>query len=214
MKKKETSIYLLQRFIPKGAFAFVSPYFQNHTIHLTLTRERKSVLGDYRHPVKEHPYHRISLNVNLNPYSFLITLLHEIAHLAVWVHFRNKVAPHGKEWKTQFRHIMIPFLGQGFFPKDIERALLQYLRNPAASTCTDIDLFKALYRYDEQKPGYKLIDDMEAGQWFETDDGKLFEIIEHNRTRSRCKELTTGKIYFFSSIIEVKQLRRDRRRIA
>lgn len=214
MKKQETSIFLLQRFIPKGAFEHVAPYFQSHTIHLTLTHERKSILGDYRHPVKDQPYHRISINVNLNPYSFLITLLHEIAHLETWVHFKNKVSPHGKEWKTQFRHIMIPFLGKGFFPKNVERALLSYLHNPAASTCTDPDLFKALYRYDEQKPGYKLIDDMEPGHWFETEDGRVFEILEHNRTRSRCRDLATGQVYFFSSIIEVRQLRRDKRRIA
>ncbi|HRO41658.1 MAG TPA: SprT-like domain-containing protein [Flavipsychrobacter sp.] len=214
MKKQETTIYLLNKFIPKGAFDLVAPFFQNHTIHLTLTHERKSVLGDYRHPIKDQPYHRISVNVNLNPYSFLITLLHEIAHLQVWVHFKNNVSPHGKEWKTQFRHIMIPFIGKGFFPKDVEQALFAYLHNPAASTCTDVGLFKALYRYDEQKPGHKLIDDMEPGHWFEIEDGRVFEIIEHNRTRSRCRELENGKVYFFSSISEVKQLRRDKRRIA
>jgi len=214
MKKQETSIYFLQRFIPKGAFDLIVPYFRNHTIHLTLTHERKTVLGDYRHPTRDHNYHRISVNVNLNPYSFLITLLHEIAHLMVWVHFKNDVSPHGKEWKTQFRHIMIPFLGKGFFPKDVEQALLAYLQNPAASTCTDVRLFKALYRYDEIKPGYKLIDDMEPGHWFEIEDGRIFEIIEHNRTRARCRELNTGKVYFFSTIIEVKHLRKDKRRIA
>ena len=214
MKKQETSIYLLQRFIPKGAFELVAPFFQNHTIHLTLTHERKTVLGDYRHPTKEHNYHRISVNVNLNPYSFLITLLHEIAHLMVYVHFKNNVAPHGKEWKTQFRHIMIAFIGKGFFPKDVEKALLAYLHNPAASTCTDQNLFKALYRYDEQKPGYKLIADLAPGHWFETEDGRLFEILEHVRTRCRCRDLGNRKTYFFQSIIEVKQIRRDRRKIA
>ena len=214
MKKQETTIYLLQRFIPKGAFHLVVPYFQNHTIHLTLTHERKTVLGDYRNPTKDHPYHRISVNVNLNPYSFLITLLHEIAHLLVYVHFKHQVSPHGKEWKTQFRHIMISFIGKGFFPKDVEKALLAYLHNPAASTCTDANLYKALYRYDEQRPGYKLIDDMEPGQWFTTEDERVFEILEHMRTRSTCRDLGNGKTYFFQGIVEVKQIRRDKRRIA
>ena len=154
------------------------------------------------------------MNVNLNQYSFLITLLHEIAHLLVYVHFKNNVTPHGKEWKTQFRHIMIPFLGKSIFPKDIEKALLAYLHNPAASTCTDVGLFKALYRYDEQRPGYKLVDDMEVGQWFETEDGRVFEIQEHNRTRSRCRDLSNGKIYLFPGIVEVRQLKKDKRRIA
>src|SRR4051812_26973172 len=123
MKKQETSIYLLERFLPEGSFELVAPFFKSHTIHLTLTHERKSVLGDYKHPFQGNPYHRISVNVNLNPYSFLITLLHELAHLLVYVHFKNNVSPHGKEWKTQFRHILIPFIGKGFFPRDVEKAL-------------------------------------------------------------------------------------------
>lgn len=214
MKKQETTIFLLQKFIPGGAFNLVAPFFQNHTIHLTLTHERKSVLGDYRHPTKEYPFHRISVNVNLNPYSFLITLLHEIAHLQVFVHFKNFASPHGKEWKTQFRHILIPFIGKGFFPKDVEKALIIYIHNPAASTCTDQGLYKALYKYDEQKPGYKLVDDVEVGQWFETDDGRIFEKLEQLRTRCRCRDLGNRKMYFFQGIVEVRQVRRDKRRIA
>lgn len=214
MKKKETSITLLQKFIPEGAFDLIAPYFQNHTIHLTLTRERKSILGDYRHPTRDQPFHRISINVNLNPYSFLITLLHEIAHLYVYVHFKNMVSPHGKEWKTQFRHILIPFIGKGFFPKDVEKALLSYLHNPAASTCTDPGLYRALYKYDEQKHGYRLVDDLEVGHWFETEDGRLFEKLEQLRTRSRCRDLSNNKIYLFQGIIEVKHIRKDKRRIA
>lgn len=214
MKKQETSIYLLSRFIPEGSFELVAPFFQNHTIHLNLTRERKSVLGDYRNPTKDHPYHRISVNVNLNPYSFLITLLHELAHMMVYVHFQHTVQPHGREWKTQFRHILIPFIGKGFFPKDVEKALIAYIHNPAASTCTDPGLFKALYRYDEQKPGYKLVDDLEIGQWFETEDGRMFEKLDQLRTRCRCRDLSNNRVYFFQGIVEVRQIRKDRRRIA
>ena len=214
MKKQETSLYLLRQFLPEGAFELVAAFFQKHTVHLTLTNERKSVLGDYRSPGSDHRYHRISINVNLNKYSFLITLLHELAHLEVYLHFGHKASPHGKEWKTQFRHILLPFIGKGFFPKEVERALIAYLHNPAASTCTDVALYKALYRYDEQKPGYKLVDDMEPGHWFETEDGRVFEKIEHLRTRSRCRDLLNGKMYLFQGIIEVKHIRRDKRKIA
>jgi len=213
MSKKETSLYFLNNFLPEGAFDLVAPYFQNHTIHLTLTHERKSVLGDYRTPTKDQPYHRISINVNLNKYSFLITLVHELAHLLTFVNFRN-ATPHGKEWKTQFRHMLIPFLGKSFFPKDVEAALIEYVKNPAASTCTDPGLFKALYRYDERKPGYKLVDDLEIGHWFETEDGRVFEKLDELRTRSRCLDIATGKRYYFQGIVEVKHIRRDKRKIA
>lgn len=214
MKKKETSLYLLNHFLPENSFDLVAPYFKNHTIHLTLTHERRSVLGDYRQPWEEQPHHRISLNINLNKYSFLITLIHELAHLLTWVHFKDDVPPHGKEWKTQFRHMLMPFIGKGIFPMDVERAVIAYLRNPAASTCTDPGLFKALYRYDDRKPNHKLVDDIEVGQWFETDDGRVFEKLEQLRTRCRCRDLGNRKVYYFQGIVEVKHIRRDRRKIA
>ncbi len=207
MRKQETSITALKQFLPPGTFNLVAPFFQTHVIHLTLTHERKSVLGDYRHPTRQTPYHRISVNVNLNPYSFLITLLHELAHMLTFVHFKHTAAPHGREWKTQFRHILFPFLGKGFFPKEVEKALLAYIHNPAASTCTDPNLFKALYVYDERKPGHRLVDDLKPGQYFIIEDGRAFERLETLRTRVRCREVKTGRMYFFQGIVEVKMVR-------
>ncbi len=207
MSKQETSITALKQFLPPGTFNLVAPFFQTHVIHLTLTHERKSVLGDYRHPTRQTPFHRISVNVNLNPYSFLITLLHELAHMLTFVHFKHTVAPHGREWKTQFRHILFPFLGKGLFPKEVEKALLAYIHNPAASTCTDPNLFKALYIYDERKPGYRLVDDLKPGQYFLIEGGRTFERLETLRTRVRCREVKTGRMYFFQGIVEVKMLR-------
>lgn len=208
MKRQEKSFALLEQFLPHGAFEQVVPFFKTHTVHLTLTNERKTVLGDYRHPVPEAPYHRISINANLNPYSFLITLLHELAHLFTFVHFHHKASPHGKEWKTQFRHILIPFLGKRFFPPDVEKALFAYLNNPAASTCTDAELFKALYRYDERKPGFKMVDDVGINQYFAIETGEVFQKIEKLRTRTKCKSMSTGKVYLFQGIVEVKSVRR------
>jgi len=207
MKKQETSISFLDQFLPRGAYEQIFPFFTTHTIHLTVTHERKSVLGDYRHPIADAPYHRISINANLNPYSFLITLLHELAHMFTFVHFQNKVQPHGKEWKTQFRHILIPFMGKRFFPADVEKALLAYLHDPAASTCTDSHLYKALYQYDEHKPGFKLVDDVGPNQFFEAEDGQVYQKLEKLRTRTRCRNLKTGKVYFFQGIAEVRAVR-------
>lgn len=208
MKKQETSFSLLEQFLPRGAYEQIAPFFQSHTVHLTLTHERKSVLGDYRHPVPDAPYHRISINANLNPYSFLITLLHELAHMYTFVHFAHKAPPHGKEWKTQFRHILIPFMGKRFFPGDVEKALHAYLHNPAASTCTDAQLYKSLYRYDEHKPGFKLVDDIGLNQYFETEDGQVYQKLEKLRTRTRCQNLMSGKVYFFQGIVEVKAIKK------
>lgn len=214
MAKQETGLTTLEQFLPPNTFGMVIRYFKKYPIHLTLTKERKTVLGDYRPPTRKDKHHRISLNINLNKYNFLITLLHELAHLVTWENYRERVSPHGKEWKEQFRTILLPFIGKKIFPMSLEKALVLYLRNPAASTCTDPGLFKALYKYDKKKPNYKLIDDLEAGHWFQIEDGRVFEKIEQLRTRSLCKELGTRKKYFFPGIYEVKHVRRDRRLIA
>lgn len=211
MKKQEAAINVLERFLPPNTFALIAPYFKEHTIHLTLTRERKSVLGDYRNPTREIPQHRISLNINLNPYSFLITLVHELAHMLTFIQYKHSVSPHGGEWKTQFSKMLMPFIGKHMFPPDVEKALVSYIQNPAASTCTDPRLFKALYRYDERKPGYKLVDDVPIGRQFEIEDGRIFEKMEQLRTRSRCRDIHNKKIYFFPGIVEVKELEENRR---
>lgn len=215
MSKKETSLYQLQHFLPADTFHMVAPYFKDYTIHLTLTRDRKTVLGDYREPTKDDPYHRVTVNVNLNPYNFLITLVHELAHMVTHNQFGRKAAAHGKEWKTQFRHMLMPFVGKDIFPKDVEAALIKYMQNPAASTCTDHNLYRALYKYDRnKKEGYMLMTDLAVGHWFQIDDGRVFEKLEQLRTRSLCKEVGTRKKYYFPGIYEVKRVRRELKRTA
>ena len=203
--KKERPFSELIPFLPPNTFEEVAQYFQDHTIHLTLTRERKSVLGDYRRPGKDAPFHRISINATLNAYSFLITLLHELAHMLVYLQYKDGVMPHGAEWKLQFQKMLIPYIGKNFFPKDIENALIKYLNNPKASTCTDTNLYKALYKYNN-KEGWTLIESLKVGDTFIIDDGRKYTLLEKRRTRYRCEESATGRMYLFPSIYEVKQV--------
>jgi hypothetical protein len=203
MAKQEKPLEGLARFMPPGTYERVAPYFQQHTVHLTITRHRRSLHGDYRPPSREHPYHRISVNATLNAYSFLITLLHEIAHLTTTVQHGLKAAPHGKEWKDHFKQVLLPFLGKEIFPHDVEKALQAYLRNPAASTCTDPHLYKALARYDAPEEGRMHAEEVPIGQKFQLGE-RTFLKLEQLRTRSRCKDLGSGRIYFVQGIALVK----------
>lgn len=202
MPREEKPLNTLSAFMPPGAFEHVEPYFRRHTIHLNLTKHRKSLHGDYRPPSGEHPYHRISVNGTLNPYSFLVTLLHEIAHLTTTVDFGLKVAPHGREWKSEFRKVLVPVLGKTLFPPEVEHALRDYLDNPAASTCTDPNLYKALSRFDRSAGDTVHAEAIPPGGVFELG-GRKFQKMENLRTRSRCKELSSGKIYFVQGIARV-----------
>lgn len=213
MKKEQKPLDALCEFIPENTYPLLLPYFKQYPIRLILTRERKTVMGDYRSAFGKDPYHQITVNINLNPYSFLITLVHELAHLLTHIHFPRRVSPHGPEWKTQFRHVLMPFLGKKIFPRDIEKALIQYIQNPTASTCSDPALFKALYRYDLRKPDHLLIDSLQVGDRF-ISENKIYEVVQHRRTRTHCIELGTRKSYLFPRIFEVAKWQPRKRHIA
>ena len=90
MPVSEHPMQALADFLPEGSFDRVVNYVHHYRVHLTISKKRKSVLGDYRH-AGWGGNHRISVNGNLNKYEFLITLLHELAHLLTYEQYRNRV---------------------------------------------------------------------------------------------------------------------------
>jgi hypothetical protein len=202
MPRKEAPLNLLQSYLPDKTFEAVHQYLHQYHVHLTVAKERKSILGDYRHRTHGKT-HRISVNGNLNPYSFLITLLHELAHLLTFEQFGNKVQSHGKEWKYIFGRLLGKFIQQQVFPKDITSALLLSLQNPAASSCADEALYRVLKEYDKQKNHLIFVESISEGQLFKTHDGKIFRKGEKMRKRFKCIEVSTKRLYLFSPVYEV-----------
>jgi SprT protein len=147
MPKQEAPLNHLNSFLPAGTYNAVEEYLRFYKIHLTVTRHRKSILGDYRHRT-HFSNHRISVNGSLNRYAFLITLLHEIAHLLTFEKHSNRVMAHGTEWKTIYASLLKQFVENKIFPADIEKELLSSLKNPAASSCAEDDLIRVLRKYD------------------------------------------------------------------
>lgn len=203
MPKQEAPLHQLKTYLPEGSFEDVSHYLLHYKVHLTITRERKSVLGDYRNSFADKN-HRISVNGNLNKYSFLITLLHELAHLFTYERFGHRVQAHGPEWKNEFSKILARFLLKKVFPPDINQALLKTLHNPAASSCADVTLLRVLHRYDEKKEGVLLMEAVPDRALFKIKDGKIFKRVERIRKRIKCMEVSTGKMYLFSPVYEVE----------
>lgn len=203
MSKSQAPLQSLVDFLPEGAYPMVEPFLLHYKVHLTITRSRSSVLGDYRnaHAGKAH---RISVNGNLNPYAFLVTLLHELAHLITFIRFGHRVEAHGKEWKQQFSELLKHFVGASFFPRDIKLQLEQSLTNPAASSCADVNLMRVLRKYDPVKEGHCLVEELSIGAKFEIKGNRIFECGERVRKRIKATEVSTGKVYLFSPVYEVK----------
>jgi len=203
MPKKEAPIGHLQEFLPPGTYDAVLQYLQFYKVHLTVAKERKSILGDYRHQT-HHANHRISVNGNLNKFSFLITLLHELAHLLTFEQFENRVSAHGREWKMIYGKLLEQFVQNKIFPADIEKELLQSLKNPAASSCAEDDLLRVLRKYDDAKTNNRLVEEIPVNSLFRTNDGRVFKKEVRVRKRFKCVEVTTGRVYLFSPVYEVE----------
>jgi SprT protein len=203
MPKKEAPLDYLRRWIPGQAAVMILTYLNQYQVHLTITRERKSVLGDYRHATAS-AHHRISVNGNLNPYSFLITLIHELAHLVTFMEHGNRVQSHGKEWKRIYRKILEEFIPLSVFPADVLKALKKNLHDLPASSCADEHLMRVLRKYDDQKEGLMLVEQIPEGGCFALEDQRIFRKGKKLRKRYQCVEVATGKLYLFSPIYEVK----------
>jgi SprT protein len=197
--KKSTEIKKgLARFVPQTALDHVCELILANPFHLNITAPRLTKLGDFR--VSAKGLHRISVNGDLNPYAFLITLIHEIAHLRTWDEHGRKVMPHGKEWKEEYTRLLDPVLKGEVFPEDVAFVLRQYAAKPTASSCTHLPLQRALQNYDDKVEF--TVERVLEGQQFEFR-GKHYIKGKKNRTRYRCEQKPSGKIYLFNALTPV-----------
>ena len=206
MAKKESPLTALNSFLPEGSFEGVAWYLQHYKVHLTISRERQSILGNYRNKVVDKN-HRISVNGNLNKYSFLITLLHELAHLLAHEKYGNRILAHGKQWKEEYGKILAEFIPKKVFPAEIEKLLMKSLQNPAATTCAEPHLTRALKLFDAKKEHYFLVEELSEGSLFKIKKGGIFKKGERIRKRFKCVEVVTKKMYLFSPVYEVEKVR-------
>jgi SprT protein len=204
MPKREAPLEYLSQYLPAGACEKLLEYLHLYKVHLTITRTRKSVLGDYRHATGTD-HHRISVNGNLNKYAFLITLIHEIGHLITFQQFGNRVNAHGKEWKLAYRRVLEDFMGLKLFPPDLQQTLLKSLHDLPASSCSDANLTRALKNYDAPDKTV-LVEDIAEGRIFKTSDGRIFKRGRQIRKRIECTEYRSGKLYLFSPVYEVEPI--------
>jgi len=194
---EETQVF--KRFFPHDAVDYCYKLWKTHNFQLRITKTRKTKLGDYRFDQESH---FISVNHNLNPFAFLITYLHEVAHMQALVKHGRKIQPHGEQWKSEFKILMKPMLNIHVFPNDIQQALGNYMSNPKAASCSDMHLSLTLRSYDKPD-GLIPLSKLETGSHF-TLNSRQFEKLEVRRTRSLCKEIPSGKKYLVSEMAMVK----------
>jgi hypothetical protein len=193
----------LAKFIPEHAVKSVFELIVNNQVHLKIVNERVTRHGDYRRGPSGK--HEITVNASLNKYKFLITLIHEIGHLAAFEKYGRKIKPHGVEWKHTFQRLMIPFIRPEIFPNHLLPLLARHFKNPTASSDTDATLALALKQFDMQNDN-NYVFEIPYGSVFRIHNGKIFKKIAIRTKRFECLEISSGKIYLFNPNAEVELL--------
>ena len=205
MPMERKPLNALAHYLPPGSLELVLPLLEQHKVHLTITRERQTKLGDYRN-AWGGKNHRISVNGNLNPFAFLITLLHELAHLLAFEQYGLRIQPHGHEWKHTYSQVLRAFLQHHIFPADIAAELHRSAQSPAASSCAEDGLQRILRRYNVVKDGTTTVEELPVGAKFMLRNGRTFVRGEVVRKRIKCVELPGNRQFLFSPLYEVMLL--------
>ncbi|MBD2701076.1 sprT domain-containing protein [Spirosoma sp. BT702] len=193
------------QYLPPVAVNYCRQLWQQYAFTFRVVKPRRTRLGDFR--VMPQGQTQITVNANLNPYAFLITYVHEVAHAAVHQYYRSQwrigrkrvEAPHGKRWKTTFQQLMQPLLSETVFPVEILQPLTHYIANPAATTYAHPALVVALRQADVAVAApisvrRIMLKDLPEGKDFQFAK-KTFRRGTLRRTRVVCKEMSSGKSY-------------------
>ena len=197
---------VLNNKIPPDAIAYCVSLFEEQPFQFKITRNRKSKSGDYRYD-KKTDTSVVTVNSGMNKYSFLITLIHEIAHHSARLKYHYKINPHGSEWKAEFRNLMLPLVDPLIFPEDLLRILAKHLKSPKASTWADSKLYMVLRSYNENlsEIDEHHLEELEEGNTFSFND-RLFTKLSKRRTRVLCQECSTGRKYLIPKQALVKMV--------
>ena len=195
---------VLAKYVPEKAAYPAADIIQRYRVKVTITNTRASKYGDYRAP-HNGLGHRISVNHDLNPYAFLITLLHELAHMVAHVRYGHRdIQPHGNEWKREFQILLDEFTALHIFPDDVLEAVNKYARNIKASSCSDPHLLRALKKYDTRTgESIHLLEDLEEGACFILGKDRIFKKGKKLRSRYMCKEVGTNRDFLINGLAEV-----------
>lgn len=191
----------LAKYIPEHAVKPAFDLIVANQVHLKIVNERQTRHGDYRrgHTGK----HEITVNASLNKYRFLITLIHEIAHLVAFEKFGRNIKPHGDEWKFTFQRLMVPFIRPEIFPGQLLPLLARHFKNPTASSDTDTTLSLALKQYDKENDK-NYVFEIPYGSVFRIKNGKIFKKLAVRTKRFECIEISSGRTYLFNPNAEVE----------
>ena len=190
--------------MPERSVPIVFELIKNNNVSLKIVNERVTKHGDYRRT--QNGEHQITINANLNKYRFLMTMVHEIAHLIAIEKYGRNIKPHGVEWKYTYQQLMLPFINPSVFPNQLLPDIANHFKNPRASSDTDAKLSVLLKQFDERSDK-NYIFEIPLGSTFRIHNGKVFKKGNRRIKRYECLELSSGRTYLFQPNAEIELLK-------
>ncbi|MES2800314.1 MAG: sprT domain-containing protein [Bacteroidota bacterium] len=191
------------KFLPEHFVDYVVRMYLESNVRFSIVKSRTTKLGDFRGGLKgQKP--QITVNGDLNPYSFLVTTLHEFAHLNTFNTYGTRVSPHGEEWKNEFKKLLLPVIQSGELPVDVERALVKSYNKVKASSCSDYHLSKTLLQYDQLAENTLILESLPKDEQFSLN-GKVYEKGILRRKRYVCREVQSNRLYLISALAKVSK---------
>jgi SprT protein len=193
------SIQSLEKYLPPDTLQYLKSWFLDHYIHIKITRNRNSKLGDYRKlPDRSH---EITINSTLPPQLFFFVLTHELAHLIAFEKYGRRISPHGNEWKDTFRLMLLESID--VYEEDLRPIITKFSKSPKANFMASPDLVK-YFHIEKQDDTLQFIEELQKGDYFiYRNERYLLEgLIKKNYL---CKNLATGRKYSFKPLARVEK---------
>ncbi|KPH11759.1 SprT-like domain-containing protein [Chryseobacterium sp. ERMR1:04] len=193
------SIQSLEKYLPNNTLQYLKIWFLDHYIHIKITRNRNSKLGDYRKLPDNS--HEITINSTLSPQLFFFVLTHELAHLIAFEKYGRRISPHGNEWKETFRLMLLESLE--VYEEELRPIITKFSKSPKANFMASPDLVK-YFHIEKQDDTLQFIEELKKGEYFMYRNEKylLEGLIKKNYL---CKNLATGRKYSFKPLARVEK---------
>jgi len=192
---------ILEKHVPAAALHYCFQLWQRSPFDFKLRKKRISKVGDFICHAGQVP--RITINHDSHPYLFLLTYIHEVAHLVVHQNHGRRVEAHGAEWKKSFRELLTPMMREEIFPKSLLSVLEKHMVDPRASSFSDSKLTHALRQFDEMQKSATLLSEIPEGSVFGLH-GRWFKKGPMKRTRVLCREVKTKRNFLVPADAQVE----------
>lgn len=193
------SIQSLEKYLPQNTLHYLKIWFSDYYIHIKVTRNRNSKLGDYRKLPDNS--HEITINSTLVPELFFFVLTHELAHLIAFEKYGRRISPHGNEWKETFRQMLLQSID--VYDENLRPIIVKFSKSPKANFMASPDLVK-YFHIERQDDALVFIEKLQKGDFFIYRNEKylLEGLIKKNYL---CKNLATGRKYSFKPLARVEK---------